>query len=203
MSDENDARRDETIFTWGSPPLKFGAGAIDEIGFELTQYAVRTALIITDVHVRELGVPDRVAQSLAGYDIRSQIFDGARVEPTDVSMALAVNYARSEGPWDALIAVGGGSAIDTARIAIRVGGTQTPAWARWQVLPLRHMLVVLLITAVESGFTPWAAAVDAQNSRARARVEQSEVFIGAEVIGGSSPMLQMRKRWRRMDEERG
>ncbi|HEY9481588.1 MAG TPA: iron-containing alcohol dehydrogenase, partial [Micromonosporaceae bacterium] len=115
MSDENDARRDETIFTWGSPPLKFGAGAIDEIGFELTQYAVRTALIITDVHVRELGVPDRVAQSLAGYDIRSQIFDGARVEPTDVSMALAVNYARSEGPWDALIAVGGGSAIDTAK----------------------------------------------------------------------------------------
>jgi hypothetical protein len=25
---------EETIFTWGAPPLKFGAGAVDEIGFE-------------------------------------------------------------------------------------------------------------------------------------------------------------------------
>ena len=26
---------EETIFTWGAPPLKFGAGAADEIGFEM------------------------------------------------------------------------------------------------------------------------------------------------------------------------
>ena len=31
--------RDETIFTWGAPPLKFGAGAADEIGFDLAASA--------------------------------------------------------------------------------------------------------------------------------------------------------------------
>ena len=32
---------EETIFTWGAPPLKFGAGAVDEIGFEMAQYGAR------------------------------------------------------------------------------------------------------------------------------------------------------------------
>ena len=29
---------EESIFTWGAPPLKFGAGAVDEIGFEMAQF---------------------------------------------------------------------------------------------------------------------------------------------------------------------
>ena len=39
---------EETIFTWGAPPLKFGAGAVDEIGFEMAQFGARRVLIITD-----------------------------------------------------------------------------------------------------------------------------------------------------------
>ena len=31
---------EETIFTWGAPPLKFGAGAVDEVGFEMAQFGV-------------------------------------------------------------------------------------------------------------------------------------------------------------------
>ena len=37
------------------------------------------------------------------------------VEPTDDSMAKAVEYARAQGDWDGFVAVGGGSAIDTAK----------------------------------------------------------------------------------------
>ena len=32
---------EETIFTWGAPPLKFGAGAVDEIGFDMAQFGAR------------------------------------------------------------------------------------------------------------------------------------------------------------------
>ena len=39
---------DETIFTWGAPPLKFGAGAADDIGFDLAGYGVRRVLVVTD-----------------------------------------------------------------------------------------------------------------------------------------------------------
>ena len=37
------------------------------------------------------------------------------VEPTDDSIGKAAEYARVQGPWDGFVAVGGGSAIDTAK----------------------------------------------------------------------------------------
>jgi len=106
---------EETIFTWGAPPLKFGAGASDEIGFEMSGYGVRRVLIVTDPGVSALGIPQRIADTLRRYDIDSEIFDGVHVEPTDDSMNKAVEYARVQGDWDGFVAVGGGSAIDTAK----------------------------------------------------------------------------------------
>ena len=106
---------EETIFTWGAPPLKFGAGAVDEIGFEMAQHGASRVLILTDPRINELGVPARIAESLAKEGISSEIFDGCHVEPTDDSMDKAAGYARSQGPWDGFVAVGGGSSIDTAK----------------------------------------------------------------------------------------
>ncbi|MGZ4783833.1 MAG: hydroxyacid-oxoacid transhydrogenase, partial [Oryzihumus sp.] len=47
--------------------------------------------------------------------IEARVFDGVHVEPTDASLEKAVAFARETGPWDAFVAVGGGSAIDTAK----------------------------------------------------------------------------------------
>ncbi|MBP2365674.1 hydroxyacid-oxoacid transhydrogenase [Pseudonocardia parietis] len=115
MTSPNVDLTEETIFTWGAPPLKFGAGAIDEIGFEMTGYGVGRVLIVTDPGVRALGIPERIAESLQSHGIGSEIFDGVHVEPTDDSMIKATEYARAQGPWDGFVAVGGGSAIDTAK----------------------------------------------------------------------------------------
>ena len=109
------ALTEETIFTWGAPPLKFGAGAVDEIGFEMAQFGASRVLILTDPSVSALGLPARIADSLTRYGITSEVFDGVHVEPTDDSMDKAAGYARSQGPWDGFIAVGGGSSIDTAK----------------------------------------------------------------------------------------
>ncbi|MCH6169670.1 hydroxyacid-oxoacid transhydrogenase [Pseudonocardia alaniniphila] len=106
---------EETIFTWGAPPLKFGAGASDEVGFEMAGLGARRVLIVTDPGIHSLGAPQRIADNLRRYDIESEIFDGVHVEPTDDSMNKATEYARAQGPWDGFIAVGGGSAIDTAK----------------------------------------------------------------------------------------
>ena len=107
--------REETIFTWGAPPLKFGAGAVDEIGFDLAGFGVRRVLVVTDPGVNALGAPQRIADALSRYDIEAEVFDGVHVEPTDDSMTKAVEYARAQGDWDGFVAVGGGSAIDTAK----------------------------------------------------------------------------------------
>jgi hydroxyacid-oxoacid transhydrogenase len=112
---DGDGRTDETIFTWGAPAVKFGTGAADEVGFELAQRGARRVLVVTDPGVVSTGVPRRIADSLARSGIESEVFDGVHVEPTDDSIGKAAEYARVQGPWDGFVAVGGGSAIDTAK----------------------------------------------------------------------------------------
>ena len=111
----NQPENPETIFTYGTPNLKFGPGASDEIGFDLSRYGVRRVLVVTDAGVAATGSPARVADQMGQFDIEAGVFDGVHVEPTDVSLQQAVDYARESGPWDAFVAVGGGSSIDTAK----------------------------------------------------------------------------------------
>jgi len=105
----------ESVFTYGAPQLKFGPGASDEIGYDLSQLGVRRVLVITDPGVAATGHPQRVADQMAQFGIEARVYDGVRVEPTDVSLLQAAAFARESGPWDAYVAVGGGSAIDTAK----------------------------------------------------------------------------------------
>jgi alcohol dehydrogenase class IV len=105
----------ESVFTYGAPALKFGPGASDEIGHDLAQLGARRVLVVTDPGVAATGHPQRVADQVAALGIEAVVFDRAHVEPTDASLVEAVGFAREAGPWDAFVAVGGGSAIDTAK----------------------------------------------------------------------------------------
>ena len=105
----------ETVFTYGAPALKFGEGASDEIGHDLAQLGATRALIVTDPGVAATGVPARIAEQMPRYGVTAAVYDGVHVEPTDASMQAAIDWARTHGPWDALVAVGGGSSIDTAK----------------------------------------------------------------------------------------
>jgi hydroxyacid-oxoacid transhydrogenase len=105
----------ESVFTYGAPHLKFGEGAVDEVGFDVGQFGARRVLVITDAGVAATGAPERVAESLRKYGMTAEIFDGVHVEPTDASIESAIAWAREAGPWDAFVAVGGGSCIDTAK----------------------------------------------------------------------------------------
>jgi hydroxyacid-oxoacid transhydrogenase len=105
----------ESVFTYGAPQLKFGTGASDEIGYDLSQTGAKRVLVVTDPGVAATGHPQRVADQMGQFGIEAHVFDGAHVEPTDESMKAAVDWAREHGPWDAIVAVGGGSSIDTAK----------------------------------------------------------------------------------------
>jgi alcohol dehydrogenase class IV len=105
----------ETVFTYGAPLLKFGTGASDEIGYDLSQYGARRVLVVTDQGIAATGLPARVADQMKRFDIEAHVYDGVHVEPTDASLQRAIDYATEHGPWDAYVAVGGGSSIDTAK----------------------------------------------------------------------------------------
>src|SRR6201996_2210122 len=106
--------RTETIFTWGAPPLKFGLGALTEIGSALGHMGLSRVLIVTDENVAATGIPLRAAESMQGAGLKPTIFAGVHVEPTDESLRAAVDFAR-DTEWDGFVAIGGGSSIDTAK----------------------------------------------------------------------------------------
>jgi hydroxyacid-oxoacid transhydrogenase len=109
----------ESVFTYAAPGLKFGRGASAEIGWDVQQLvatgSARRVLLVTDPGVAATGHPERIADAMRGQGIDVTVFDRARVEPTDASMEEAIAFARDAGPFDAVVAVGGGSAIDTAK----------------------------------------------------------------------------------------
>jgi hydroxyacid-oxoacid transhydrogenase len=105
----------ETVYTYGAPQLKFGPGASSEIGYDLKQYGAGRVLVVTDPGVAAAGHPQRVADQMAKFGIEAHLYEHAHVEPTDESLAEAVAFARDAGEWDAFVAVGGGSSIDTAK----------------------------------------------------------------------------------------
>jgi hydroxyacid-oxoacid transhydrogenase len=105
----------ESVFTYGAPQLKFGSGASSEIGYDLSLTGAKRVLVVTDRGVAATGTPARVADQMKPFGIDAHVFDGSRVEPTDESLQEAIDFARDNGPWDAFVAVGGGSSIDTAK----------------------------------------------------------------------------------------
>src|ERR1700753_946130 len=106
--------RTETIFTWAAPPLKFGVGALDEIGFDLGHMGLSRVLIVTDENVAAAGIPLRAAESMQGGGLEPTLVSRGPVEPTDESLRAAADFAR-DTEWDGFLAVGGGSSIDTAK----------------------------------------------------------------------------------------
>ncbi|MGJ9421991.1 hydroxyacid-oxoacid transhydrogenase [Aeromicrobium sp. CF3.5] len=105
----------ETVFTYGAPGLKFGVGARFELGHDLAQSGARRVLVVTDPGVAATGAPAELAESLAAAGVEAVVFDRSRVEPTDGSLIEAIDFGRAEGPFDAIVAIGGGSSIDTAK----------------------------------------------------------------------------------------
>ncbi|MGH3327742.1 MAG: hydroxyacid-oxoacid transhydrogenase [Streptomycetales bacterium] len=104
----------ETVFTWGAPPIKFGPGAADELGHDLEQLGVHRVLLLTDPGVADTGTPHRIAEHVRGAGLTVEIFDKVHIEPTDASLREAIAFAAGSS-WDGFVAVGGGSAIDTAK----------------------------------------------------------------------------------------
>src|SRR3989442_14639124 len=104
----------ETVFVMEASPIKFGLGATDEIAYDARRLGLKRVLIVTDRHIGELGLPDRIRMLLEEDGIKADIYDGVEIEPTDRSMEEAAEYARQR-ELDGLVAVGGGSALDTCK----------------------------------------------------------------------------------------
>lgn len=103
-----------TVFTMETVPLKFGWGAVDELGYDLETLGVRRVLLLTDPHLHAIGLDERPLAAIRARGIDVTLFAEVRAEPTDISWQAAIEFAR-DGNFDGFVALGGGSVIDTAK----------------------------------------------------------------------------------------
>jgi alcohol dehydrogenase class IV len=97
------------------PPVVItGSGASEKVGEESAKLGVKKGLILTDEILSKLGVLEGIKKGLSENGIQFAIYDKISTEPT-VDFVNEGLKAYEENGCDFLLAVGGGSAIDTAK----------------------------------------------------------------------------------------
>jgi len=96
-----------------------GGGCRRQLPALLESLGVRRPLIVTDPGVIALGFVDELEEILEGKDCTPSRFDQVQPDPADTSVEAGVEALRNHQA-DGVIALGGGSPIDTAKVmAIR------------------------------------------------------------------------------------
>ena len=106
----------ETAFNMGSSNIRYGPGASGELGMDLADMGVGHVGVVIDPALASSKSVGTVLESLDSQKVRYTLFDRVRIEPTDESLQEAIAFAGACS-FDAFLAVGGGSTIDTAKAA--------------------------------------------------------------------------------------
>lgn len=106
----------ETVIRVSSSNIKYGFGATKELGADMKDLRANKVMVVTDRNLAEKEVVKIVIKSLEDEGIETVLYRDVHIEPTDISMMEAVDFATS-GKFDGFVAVGGGSSMDTAKTA--------------------------------------------------------------------------------------
>lgn len=102
--------------------IEFGEGEVTRIGEFLKELGVQKPLVVTDAGLVRVGVSKRVA-GLIGGDYA--IFDSTPANPTEEATSAAHSQYVAEG-CDGVVGLGGGSAIDLAKVVRLLSGHDGP-----------------------------------------------------------------------------
>jgi hydroxyacid-oxoacid transhydrogenase len=115
----------EIAFEMATSSIRFGRGVTREAAPDLADWGARRVLVVTDPQLSKMAPVQTVLESLEAQRLSFSLYDSARVEPTDESYLDAIAFGR-EAACDAIVAIGGGSTIDTAK-AVNLYTTYPPA----------------------------------------------------------------------------
>ena len=106
----------DPCFSVSASNLVFGPGATREVGDHALELGVRRVLLVTDPRLVDSVAVATALESLKASGLEAEVWSDIAVEPTDASFREAAAVA-TEGRFDGFVAVGGGSAMDTAKAA--------------------------------------------------------------------------------------
>ncbi len=114
--------------TWSYPTeIRFGAGRIAELADVCRDRGMRRPLVVTDRGLASSRMFSDVLSVLHGADIDHAVWTEVRANPVGANVDAGVVTYR-EGAHDGVVAVGGGSAIDVAKVVALMVGQNRPVW---------------------------------------------------------------------------
>ncbi len=158
-------------FTYKNPTvIHFGKGCIEELGNELIKFGKHTLLVYGKGSVKKNGIYDKVTYELNATNINFTEYSGIKPNPIveDVENIIEICIRKK---IDSLLALGGGSVIDTVKVAsLCIKENLDP----WKVVmriskPTQSIPVICILTLAATGTEMNAAAV-VQNHKTREKI---------------------------------
>jgi len=103
-----------TVLSWPTRVV-VGLGALKRLSDEVQRLGMRRPLVVTDAGVMKAGLGDRVLAVLGEAGIVHVLFDRVTPDPTEPDVFAGLEAYRSGG-CDGIIALGGGSPLDAAKL---------------------------------------------------------------------------------------
>src|ERR671932_870010 len=115
----------ERAFKLETTPVTFGPGASEEAGWEMRRLGAKRVMVVSDPGVVQTGITGKIREIIEAEGIECEVFDRVHVEPTLESLQEAADFA-ADGGFDGFVGVGGGSSLDTAKVANLVATHPAP-----------------------------------------------------------------------------
>ncbi len=121
---------------WTFPiPIAYGPGRLEEIGQHCAVLGLRNPLIVTDKGSRNLPFISRLQNSLSDAGLSAGLFSEISPNPRDNEIGIGRDKFRS-GNHDAIITIGGGSAMDGGKAICLTARNERDLWEfEWEAEP--------------------------------------------------------------------
>jgi alcohol dehydrogenase class IV len=118
----------ELVGNWNYPTrIRFGQGRISELADACAQAGIRRPLLVTDRGLASLPVTEQVLEIMDQAGLGRASFSDVDPNPRDQNLENGVRDFR-EGGFDGVIAMGGGSGLDLAKLIAFMAGQTRPVW---------------------------------------------------------------------------
>ncbi len=150
----------ENFIAYNPTRLHFGKGVTETLGKTVRQYGKKVLLVYGKGSVKKYGYYDQITTQLKNAGLEIVEYSGIKPNPVvdDVRKAIALGKEKN---IEVIVALGGGSVIDSSKIIGLSLANDTEPWEfmTWQAEPKKSIPLVTVLTLAATGTEMNAAAV--------------------------------------------